>query len=187
MLGISCNFVSHLLQFFHAFTPFFLWCSTFVSHAFPSSHMQAHNSKYEEHAQHSTRQMLIFRTATIKRPELAPLSALGHSNSQIMSKARRRIRHETHNVTLRKLGKKGQFMCDLGKKSGGGGMFLLSRGGVHWQGGPCFFFREGGSIGMGGGWYHVCLQSTPRVASPMHHRSLWFAKEHALGVKLGRR
>ena len=29
-------------------------------------------------------------------------------------------------------------------------MFLLSRGGVHWQGGPCFFFREGGSIGMGG-------------------------------------
>ena len=25
-------------------------------------------------------------------------------------------------------------------------MFLLSRGGVHWQGGPCFFFRRGGSI-----------------------------------------
>ena len=29
-------------------------------------------------------------------------------------------------------------------------MFLLSRGGVHQQGGPCFFFREGGAIGMGG-------------------------------------
>ena len=41
-------------------------------------------------------------------------------------------------------------MCDLVKKSEGGAMFLLSRGGVHWQGGPCFFFREGGSIGMGG-------------------------------------
>ena len=43
-------------------------------------------------------------------------------------------------------------------------MFLLSRGGVHWQGGPCFFFREGGSIGMGGplawggGWYHKYLR-----------------------------
>ena len=49
-----------------------------------------------------------------------------------------------------KLGKKGQFMCDLVKKSEGGGMILLSRGGVHWQGGACFFFREGGSIGMGG-------------------------------------
>ena len=36
-------------------------------------------------------------------------------------------------------------MCDLVKKSEGGAMFLLSRGGVHWH---------GGSIGMGGGgWY----------------------------------
>ena len=43
--------VGHLLQFFHAFTPFFLWCSTFVSRAFPSSHMQAHNSKHEENTQ----------------------------------------------------------------------------------------------------------------------------------------
>ena len=42
-------------------------------------------------------------------------------------------------------------MCDLVRKCEGGGMFVLSRGGVHWQGGPCFFFREGGSIGMGGG------------------------------------
>ena len=41
----------HLLQFFYAFTPFLLWCSTFVSHAFPSSHMQAHNSKHEENTQ----------------------------------------------------------------------------------------------------------------------------------------
>ena len=43
--------VSHLLQLFHASTPVFLWFSTFVSYAFPSSHMQAHNSKYEEDAQ----------------------------------------------------------------------------------------------------------------------------------------
>ena len=56
-----------------------------------------------------------------------------------------------HTMSHSGLGKKGQFMCDLVKKSEGGGMFLLSRGGVHWQGGPCFFFREGGSIGMGGG------------------------------------
>jgi hypothetical protein len=40
-----------LLQFFHGFTPFLLWCSTFVSHAFPSSHMQAHTNKYEENTQ----------------------------------------------------------------------------------------------------------------------------------------
>ena len=43
--------IGHLLQFFHAFTPFFLWCSTFVSHAFPSSHIQAHNSKHEKNTQ----------------------------------------------------------------------------------------------------------------------------------------
>ena len=42
---------AHIGHPFHAFTPFFLWCSTFVSHAFPSSHMQAHNSKYAENAQ----------------------------------------------------------------------------------------------------------------------------------------
>ena len=39
-------------------------------------------------------------------------------------------------MTLRKLGKKGQFVCDLVKKSEGGG--------------PCFFFREGVSISKGG-------------------------------------
>ena len=33
----------YLLQFFHAVTLFLLWCSTFVSHAFPSPHMQAYN------------------------------------------------------------------------------------------------------------------------------------------------
>ena len=31
---------------------------------------------------HSTRQILIFRTTTIKRPEPAPLSTLGHSKVQ---------------------------------------------------------------------------------------------------------
>ena len=41
------------------------------------------------------------------------------------------MRHETHNVTLRKVGNKGQFVCDLVKKSGEGGMLLLSGGGVH--------------------------------------------------------
>ena len=51
------------------------------------------------------------------------------------SKARWRIKHETQNVTLRKLGKKGQFLCDLVEKS---------------EGGPCFFFREGGSSSKGG-------------------------------------
>ena len=35
----SCGaHASHLLQFFHGFTPFLLWCSTFVSHAFLSTY-----------------------------------------------------------------------------------------------------------------------------------------------------
>ena len=45
-------------------------------------------------------------------------------------------------------------MCDLVKKSEGGGMFLLSRGGVHWQGGPCFsFFERGGPLAWGVHWH----------------------------------
>ena len=58
MLGTSCIFevavelmLATFCNFFYAFTPFLLWCSTFVSHAFPSSHIQAHNSKHEENAQ----------------------------------------------------------------------------------------------------------------------------------------
>ena len=77
-------------------------------------------------------------------------------NAQHCGLLRWRMGHETHNVTLKKLGKKGQFVCDLVKKSGGGGhvssferrsplvrgpMFLHSRGAGHWH---------GGSIGMGG-------------------------------------
>ena len=50
------------------------------------------------------------------------------------------MRHETHNVTIRKLGKKGQCMCDLVKKSEGwGDVSSFERGGplawgVHWHG-----------------------------------------------------
>ena len=39
--------VGGLLQFFRCFTPCLFLCSTSVSHAFPSSHIQAHNSKHE--------------------------------------------------------------------------------------------------------------------------------------------
>ena len=46
----------------------------------------------------------------------------------------------TCHCTLKKLGKKGQFVCNLVKKKLRGG-------------GACFFFQEAGAIGMGRGWY----------------------------------
>ena len=42
-------------------------------------------------------------------------------------------------------GKKGQFVCDLVKKSEGGAIFLLSRGGVHWHGVPIGMGEGGGT------------------------------------------
>ena len=52
--------------------------------------------------------------------------------------------------TLKKLGKKGQFVCNLVKKTQGGGhVYSFKRGGGA-LGGPCLFFREGRAIGMGG-------------------------------------
>ena len=48
-------------------------------------------------------------------------------NAQHCGLLRWRMGHETHNVTLKKLGKKGQ--CDLVKKSGGGHVSSFERGG----------------------------------------------------------
>ena len=58
-----------------------------------------------------------------------------------------RMGHETHNVTLKKLGKKGQFVCDLVKKSGGGG------GG----GGHVSSFERGGPLVWGVHWHGVVV------------------------------
>ena len=57
-------------------------------------------------------------------------------------------------------------------------MFLLSRGGVHLQGGPCFFFREGGAIGIGGplawgGGVGVGLEGTCRFLEVCVVGCLW--------------
>ena len=73
----------------------------------------------------------------------------------------------THNVTIRKLGKKGQFVCDLVKKSEGGGhvssferRVSISKGGhvssverggplawgVHWHGGGGSRVAEGWGV-----------------------------------------
>ena len=54
----------------------------------------------------------------------------------------------TCHCTLRKLGKKGQFVCDLVKKSRGGGCFFLREGVA--RGAMFLLSRRGGGIGMGG-------------------------------------
>ena len=77
-------------------------------------------------------------------------------NAQHCGLLRWRMGHETHNVTLKKLGKKGQFVCDLVKNSGGGAHFFFREGGSISKGGHVPSFERGGplawgSIGMGGG------------------------------------
>ena len=76
-----------------------------------------------------------------------------------------RMGHETHNVTLRKLGKKGQFVCDLVKKSGGGGArFFFREGGSISKGGHVSSFERGGPLAWGGGGMlssHRCLFLLP--------------------------
>jgi hypothetical protein len=49
-------------------------------------------------------------------------------------------------------------------------MFLISRGGGHWQGGPCFFFRRGGSIDTrtGGPLTRVLVKKSKKNSLCMH-------------------
>ena len=61
--------------------------------------------------------------------------------------------HETHNVTLKKLGNKGQFVCDLVKKSGGGARFFFREGGSISKGGHVSSFEGGGPLAWGVHWH----------------------------------
>ena len=62
----------------------------------------------------------------------------------------------TCHCTLKKLGKKGQFVCNLVKKTqGGGACFFFQEGGAISKGGHVSSFERGGPLawGGGGGWY----------------------------------
>ena len=59
----------------------------------------------------------------------------------------------TCHCTLKKLGKKGQFVCNLVKKTQGGACFFFQEGGAISKGGHDSSFERGGPLAWEGHWH----------------------------------
>ena len=94
---------------------------------------------------------------------------MGRGHGPIRARQHKKCRVPiTCHCTLKKLGKKRQFVCDLVKKSQGGGMFLLSRRWGALARGAMFLLSRGrGGHWLGGGHNHLQWAHSRVCALPL--------------------